>query len=101
MNEYMHGPIWVYGSNGIPVRKFPLIDNDPLLSELNNQAMEKFSGYYEFDSHDVPCWFNHDKEKDDKDLMLDIIAKIIERLNNINNGSFIIEDYESDRLNNL
>ena len=25
MNEYMHGPIWIYSSDGIPVRKFPLI----------------------------------------------------------------------------
>ena len=69
MNEYLHGPIWVYNSNGISVWKYPLISDDPLLNVLNDKAMELFSGYYEFDSHDVPCWFNSEKEKAEKDIV--------------------------------
>ncbi len=26
MNEYLHGPIWVYNSDGIVVWRFPLIN---------------------------------------------------------------------------
>ena len=101
MNEYLHGPIWVYNSNGISVWKYPLISDDPLLNVLNDKAMELFSGYYEFDSHDVPCWFNSEKEKDEKDIMLNLISQIKNRLQEINDGSFVIEDLETERLNNL
>lgn len=101
MNEYLHGPIWVYNSNGISVWKYPLISDDPLLKVLNNKAMELFSGYYEFDSHDVPCWFNSEKEKAEKNIMLDLISQIKERLEEINDGSFVVEDLETERLNNL
>ena len=101
MNEYLHGPIWVYNSNGISVWKYPLISDDPLLKVLNNKAMELFSGYYEFDSHDVPCWFNSEKEKLERNTMLDLISQIKERLEEINDGSFVVQDLETERLNNL
>ena len=101
MNEYLHGPIWVYNPDGIPVWKYPLISDDPELCELNQKAMELFSGYYEFDSHDQPCWFNHEQEKADKEIMLDLIQKIRVRLDEINDGSFVVEDLETERLNSL
>ena len=28
MNEYLHGPIWVYDEEGFIRRKYPLIDSD-------------------------------------------------------------------------
>lgn len=43
MNEYLHGPIWVYNSDGIAVGTFPLVHNDPILGNLNQKAMEMFS----------------------------------------------------------
>lgn len=101
MNEYLHGPIWVYNSDGVSVWKHALIDDDPVLNELNKQAMEMFFEYYEFDSHDMPCWFNHSQEKEDKYVMLDIIRKILARLDEINDGSFVVEDLETERLNSL
>ena len=101
MNEYLHGPIWVYNSDGIAVRNFPLVYNDPILETLNKKAMEMFSSYYEFDSHDMPCWFDKDKEKREKQQMADIIRQILNRLKEINDGSFVVEDYETERLNSL
>lgn len=101
MNEYLHGPIWIYNADGIAVLKYPLISDDPTLMKLNTEAMEMFSSYYEFDSHNSPCWFNSDKEKAEKGKMLSLIQKIIDRLNEINDGTFKIEDLETPRLNNL
>ena len=101
MNEYLHGPIWVYNSDGVPVWRYPLINDDPILSELNNQAMELFSGFYEFDSHDQACWFNHEQEKANKETMLVLIQRILARLDEINDGTFVVEDYETSRLNSL
>ncbi|MEE3453452.1 RNA helicase [Dialister sp.] len=101
MNEYLHGPIWIYNADGIAVLKYPLISDDPILKKLNAEAMEIFSSYYEFDSHNSPCWFNHEKEKAEKGSMLSLIQKILIRLNEINDGTFEIEDLETSRLNNL
>ncbi len=102
MNEIWHGPIWVYGPDGISFYENPSpIGDDPILCELNNRAMEMYDNYYEFDSHDVACWFNHEQEKADKDIMLDIINKIKARLDEINDGSFVVEDYVTEHLKNL
>ena len=101
MNEYLHGPIWVYNSDGIAVWKYPLVNDDPVLSELNKQAMELFSGYYEFDTQGKSCWFNQAQEKADKEVMLSIIKRILVRLNEINDGSFVVDDLETERLNRL
>ena len=101
MNKFLHGPIWVLNSDGISVCKYPLIEQDVVLSELNQSAKELFDSYYEFDSHDEPCWFNHEKEKAEKDTMLELISKIKARLNEINDGSFVVEDLETVRLKNF
>ena len=101
MNEYLHGPIWIYNPDGVAVLRYPPISDDPVLCELNRQAMEMFSGYYEFDSHGQPCWFNHDLEREERDAMLILIRKIRARLDEINDGSFVVEDLETARLNSL
>ncbi len=100
MNEYLHSPIWVYNSDGI-VSKYKLIDEDTVLTLLGNQAMEMYSSYYKFNFNGVACFFDQEKEKQTSKKMLEIINKIISRLNEINDGSFVIEDYETDYLNNM
>ncbi len=109
MNEYLHGPIWVLNSEGISVWKCPIVEQDHILRELNKRAMEMFNSYYEFNSHDLsakngrnaPCWFNAEKEKAEKDSMLNLISQIKDRLEEIDDGNFIIEDLETERLKNL
>lgn len=56
---------------------------------------------HEFDSHDQACWFNSEQEKAYKEIMLDLITQLISRLNEINDGSFVIEDLETERLKQL
>ena len=101
MNEYLHGPIWVYGSDGVSIRQYPLIHGDAVLMTLNEKAADMFDAYYEFDTNDVPCWFNYEKERTEKDAMLTLIERMVARLNEINDGSFVIEDLESERLRAL
>lgn len=48
--------------------------------------------YYEFDSHGEACWFNKEQQKKDKPKMLQLLSKLKKRLNEINDGSFEIED---------
>ena len=100
--DYLQGPIWISDiETGEPITGIDIIDNDKVLKRLNYTAGQMFSSYYEFNSHDVACWFNHDKEKAEKGKMLDLITRIKERLNEINDGSFTIEDLETERLKNL
>lgn len=99
MNEFMHGVIWVY-EGGIP-SFYNLVDNDEILCGLNEQTEELFNSYYEFDSHNSPCWFNEELKRKTKDKMLDLVTQIKKRLNEINDGSFTIEDYATEYLQNL
>ena len=101
MNEYLHGPIWVYGPNGIVQRHFALIDNDPILHELDTRGEELYSSYYDFDEDEQSCTFAEDSYRADKAEMLDIITKIKKRLDEINDGSFVVEDYETEGLLHL
>ena len=99
MNEFLHGAIWIY-EDGI-VSSWKKIDDDIILSELNKKTMQLFSSYYEFDSHGEACWFNKELEKSTKQEMLDLINKINNRLKEINEGDFIVEDLETARLQDL
>lgn len=49
MNEFLHGPIWVLNSDGISVWKYPLIEQDAVLSELNQSAKELFDSYQQLE----------------------------------------------------
>ena len=100
--DYLQGPIWMSDiDTGEPLTGIEVIDNDLEIREPNRRAGQMFSSYYEFDSHGVPCWFNYEKEKAEKDILLDLISQIKKRLEEINDGSFVIEDVETDRLSNL
>ena len=100
MNEFVHGVLWVCDEDGISTN-YDLIDEDVELTRLNEETRKLFDSYYEFDSHDQSCWFNEELERKTKDRMLEIIRKIKNRLSEINDGSFIVEDYETERLEKL
>lgn len=98
--EFMHGIIWTCDKDGID-SPFPLVDDDEILMKLNNETEDLFNENYEFDSHDMPCYFNRETEKKNKDRMLYLIVKIKERLAEINDGSFVVKDYVTDYYKNL
>ena len=100
MNEFLHSPIWTY-EDGVVTDEISVISEDEKLQRLCDKIENMFSGYYEFDSHDQACWFNSEQEKADKEVMLDLITQLISRLNEINDGSFVIEDLETERLKKL
>ena len=79
----------------------PAIDDDKALQVLNNQICELYSSYYESDSHDQPCWFNEEKEKADKPRMLELLGKLNARIAELNDGSFVVDDQETPRVEAL
>ncbi len=100
MNEFLHGVLWVCDDDDISTN-YDLIYNDEELTKLNEETSNLFDSYYEFDSHDQACWFNEELERKTKDEMLELIRKIKIRLSEINDGSFKVEDYETERLEKL
>ena len=79
----------------------PVIDQDPEIWQLNDQIQDLYDSYYEFDSHDQACWFNEEQEKADKEKMLSLLRQVHSRLDAINDGSFVVDDQETARLEAL
>ncbi len=78
-----------------------IIDDDSMVKELNYKIGNIYSDYYEFDSHDLPCWFNMEKAKSDKRMLLDLTKKLVNRLNEINDGSYEVVDKITEYLNRI
>lgn len=79
----------------------PAIDNDAALQALDDQICELHSSYYEFDSHDQACWFNEEQEKVDKPFMLELLGRLDARIAELNDGSFVVDDQETPRVEAL
>lgn len=69
-----------------------VINKDEIIRKINLEIGTKYSSYYEFDSHDQPCWFNIEQAKKDKNMLLDLTKKLVDRLNEINDGSYEVID---------
>lgn len=96
MNEYGQGPLWYCDEEGIllvdPVG-FEIFTNDTELNQIATEIGRMYNGYYEFDSHDQACWFNEEQEKKDSTKMLSLLRGLRKRLDELNDGSFLIKDY--------
>ena len=102
MNELIHGPLWVYDPEDLIVTDYyPLVTEDPIVQEINEAINEMYSGYFEFDSHDVACWFDEEQQKADKHKMLELLGKLNARLAEINDGSFEVIDTETPYYESL
>lgn len=100
--DFNQGPIWISDvETGQPMTGIDIIDNDEKLRKINFEISTLYNSYYEFDSHDQACWFNEEQEKKDKTKMLSLLKQLVARLNEIDDGSFIVEDLETERLEKL
>lgn len=62
--DYLQGPIWISDQEtGQPITGVEIVDNDEPLRKINYEISCLYSNYYEFDSHDQPCWFSEEEKK--------------------------------------
>ena len=102
--DFLAGPIWkpYYNSKtnkdstGVDV-----VDNDEEIAKLNDEIQDLYSSYYYFDYNGQACYFDEKQERTDKDKMLSLLNKLNNRLNEINDGSFIVDDRETERVRAL
>ncbi len=100
--DFRQGPIWLtYFNTGEPITGIDIVDNDEEIRKINYEISHLYDSYYEFDSHGQACWFNLEKEKKDKEKMLMLLKKLNDRLNEINDDSFVIKDFETERVKML
>lgn len=93
--DFLAGPLWkdVWDVEKNTVTTgISAVDSDERLAELDAEIQALFSSYYEFDSHDQACWFDEDRQKADRDKMLTLLACLNQRLAEVNDGSFVVDD---------
>lgn len=93
MNEFLHGPIWIYDQNEFIRLKHHLITNDSVIIKLNEDAAELYDSFFNFTQDDKPYYFDKNEYQKAFPKMRELIEKIKQRLDEINDGSFTVEDY--------
>ena len=102
MLDFLQGPIWISDvETGKPMTGIEIMNNDEQLRLINYEIQDLFDSYYEFDSHDQACWFDEERERADKPRMPELLAKLNARLAEINDGSFVVDDRETPRVEAL
>jgi translation elongation factor EF-Tu-like GTPase len=93
--DFGAGPIWKEYINPDTMEEYTgvkIIDENKEIMELNDEIQDMFTKYYEANSHGVPMWFNKKQQKEDKQIMMSKINKLVEMLDEVNDGSFKIDD---------
>ncbi len=98
-NEYSIGPVWCYGEDShLNLDLFDVIRNDEETMSLIYEIDDLYSSYFDFDSLEK---FNKKKQIETKGQMLSLITRLVKRLNEINDGSYVVEDLETKKLMSL
>ena len=99
MFDYLQGPIWTSDvETGEPLTGVDIIDDDKVLSKLNLRCSELYSECYKFDTDNQPCIFNKEISKKNKKEILELLVKIKARLEEINDGSFYVDDLATQEI---
>lgn len=78
-----------------------IVDNDVYIQKLNNEIQDLYSSYYKINYNNQQVYFDKEQEKKDKYKMLDLLGKFTKRLNEVNDGFFVIDDRETERVKKI
>ncbi len=102
--DFLAGPVWKDVYDPVKQREctgIRVVDDDANIAAIDAEIQQLYTSYFEFDSHNAPCWFNEEKARADKGKMLGLMGKLNKRLAQIDDGSFIVKDEETRRLQAL
>ena len=100
MLDYMEGPIWLAEADNL-YTGIPVLDTDPVLLKLNMRIQRMYSSCYEFNTHEQGCRFDEEQYSAAKAEMRALLTQLIDRLNALNDGSYVIDDKVTEELRNL
>lgn len=102
--EFLFGPIQKLHVDqyGNEITGVEIIDNDSMTQSLDKEINDLWCSLYSKDENS-PSGMNFDKarEKELAPKLLEMISKLIHRLNEINDGSYVIHDMVTDYLKTL
>lgn len=104
MLDFGEGPIWTEyfdEEKGRLLTGIEKVDNDKELWDINETIQKLFTSYCHFDYNNQACFFDEEQEKKYKYKMLVLLEKLKKRLYEINDGSFEIDNRETERVKNL
>lgn len=98
--DFTHGPVWkdIYDPNTKTwITGIDVIDQDATLNELNDAAEKEYSSLYVFDDCGIPH-FDDLSYQNKKTELRSLVSRIIERVNFLNDGSYVVKDLTSMEL---
>ena len=104
MLDFISGPLWkdIFDTKKKELfTGIDIVDYDEYIQKLNDEISDLYSSYYKIDYNDEPVYFEKEQEKKDKYKMLDLLGKLMKRLDEVNDGSFEEDDRETERVKNL
>lgn len=102
--EFLFGPIQKLrtNENGDEITGVTVIDENESIQSLDKEINDLWCSLYSKDENSPDgLHFDKDKEKELAPQLLEMITKLIDRLNKINDGSFEIQDMITDYLKSL
>lgn len=88
--------------NGNEITGIKIIDDDKIVQSLDREANELWCSLYsKDDSSPDGLHFDSEKEKEIAPQLLELINKLIKRLNELNDGSYEVNDMITDYLGSL
>ena len=102
--EFLFGPIQKLhlDSNGNEITGVSIIDNDSAIQSLDKEINDLWCSLYSKDENSPSGMaFDKNREKEIAPQLLEMISKLINRLNEINDGSYVIHDMVTNYLKTL
>ena len=95
MIDFLNGPVWKdrFINPAAPsCTGIDIVDNAPIVRMLDDKIQDMYCPLYSFEGDAAPCTFDEERLHQMKDEFLDLMKKLNERLAEINDGSFEVED---------
>ncbi len=99
--DYLHGPLWKEHfdpTTGEWSTGIAIIDNDVIIQRLNDEASGIYEGLYSFETDGTGFRFDEERYAQVRPRIRNLIRELIERLDEINDGSFVIIDDITSKL---
>ncbi len=78
-----------------------LFNDDHEIQSLCEKIQDMYAAYFHFDYKDSPCYFDEEAEKKNKDKMLKLLYQLRKRIDELNDGTFEVDDWETERIEDL
>ena len=102
MFDYYHEITWIYDlKTGNLADPIDIIDNDKEVKELSDEIYDLRISFIKFDSDGIPRETDYEKAKANKEKMLNLLKKLNDRLDKINDGSYVVDDRLTEYYKNL